>query len=227
MKMEDNMNKPNLIVMLTWHDKTVHNAKELFLEAKDAPAKYWGCKREGISEEYLRELLTLMKENGKETFMETVAIDEETCLSTARIAAECGAQHLIGTVYYDSVKKVCDEAGMTYAPFVGLGEDTHLHGTPAEICEKAKAVEANGVTGISLSAFRYTEGDQLELLKTVSNAMECQMVLAGSVDSYEKLDILKQNPKLYAFTIGGAFFEHKFGDSFTEQITKVYEYINK
>ena len=49
--MEGNMSNPNLIVMLTWHDKTVHNAKELFLEAKDAPAKFWGCKREGISEE--------------------------------------------------------------------------------------------------------------------------------------------------------------------------------
>lgn len=43
------MARPELIVMLTWNDKTVENAKELFLESKDAPAKFWGCKREGIS----------------------------------------------------------------------------------------------------------------------------------------------------------------------------------
>ena len=33
------MAKPELIVMLTWNDKTVADAKEIFLAAKDAPAK--------------------------------------------------------------------------------------------------------------------------------------------------------------------------------------------
>ncbi|NLL92050.1 MAG: hypothetical protein GX222_06490 [Ruminococcaceae bacterium] len=221
------MTKPELIVMLTWNDKTVEGAKKIFLEAKDAPARYWGCKREGISEENLRDLLLTMKENGKETFMETIAIDEEPCLETARIAASCGAEHLIGTVYFDSVKKICDEAGMTYYPFIGLGSDTHLHGTPEIIAADAKRVENKGVTGISLSAFRYTEGDPLELLKVVSDTVNCKIILAGSVNSTERIDVLKATKNLFGFTIGGAFFENVFGNGFSEQIKVVSEYILK
>lgn len=52
-------------------------------------------------------------------------------------------------------------------------------------------------------------------------------IIAGSIDCYEKLDIIKALPKLYGFTIGGAFFEKKFGETFDEQITKVVEYLAK
>lgn len=50
-------------------------------------------------------------------------------------------------------------------------------------------------------------------------------IIAGSIDCCEKLDIIKGLPKLYGFTIGGAFFEKKFGGTFAEQITKVVEYL--
>ena len=37
---------PELIVMLTWHDKTVEDAIEVFESAKDAPAsKKWGFRK--------------------------------------------------------------------------------------------------------------------------------------------------------------------------------------
>ena len=52
------------------------------------------------------------------------------------------------------------------------------------------------------------------------------MCIAGSVNSYERLDELKDaNP--WAFTIGGAFFDNKFGDDFNEQINSVCEYMEK
>ena len=41
----------DLIVMLTWHDVTVPDAKEVFLACKDAPAKHWGFKLEGTTPE--------------------------------------------------------------------------------------------------------------------------------------------------------------------------------
>ena len=47
------MAQTQLIVMLTWHDVTVQNAKEIFLEARDAPAKYWGFKDVGIDPEQM------------------------------------------------------------------------------------------------------------------------------------------------------------------------------
>ena len=36
--------KQNLIVMLTFNDETVKNAKECFLSCKDLPVKDWGFK---------------------------------------------------------------------------------------------------------------------------------------------------------------------------------------
>ena len=53
------------------------------------------------------------------------------------------------------------------------------------------------------------------------NAPVC---IAGSIGSYEQLDKLK-NIKPWAFTIGSAFFENKFGDNFCEQINNVYDYV--
>ena len=222
------MARPELIVMLTWNDKTVENAKELFLESKDAPAKFWGCKREGISEERLRDLITTMRNAGKETFLETVAIDEEHCLDTARIAAECGADHLLGTVYFDSVQKVCDEAGMTYSPFFGLDPaDTRLRGTVEDIVADAKRVGTQNIWGLSFSGFRYVSGDPAELIRAVCNAVEKPLTLMGSVNSYERLDVLKEVPNLFGFTIGGAFFEKVFGETFPEQIEAVHNYLLK
>lgn len=219
---------PNLIVMLTWHDVTVENAKEIFLEAKDAPTKYWGCKREGISDERLHELMTCMKEAGKETFLETLAIDEKTCLEIAHLAADCGVDHLLGTMYFESVKKVCDQAGITYSPFAGLDKkDTRLRGTIEEISADAKAVEAKDVWGISLSGFRYVSGDPNNLIPAVGNAIHKPMILAGGVNSYERIDVLKKTSNLFAFTIGGAFFEKRFGNTFSEQIQVVQDYLRK
>lgn len=218
----------NLAVMLTWHDVTVKNAKEIFLEAKDAPAKYWGCKSEGISEQKLKELFTCMKEAGKEIFLETLAIDEKSCLETARLAADYGANYLLGASYFDSVQKVCDDARINYSPFIGLDPvDTRLRGTVEDIVADAKAVEGKNVWGISLSGFRYVSGDPIELIHSVGKALHKPMILAGGVNSYERIDVLKQIPNLFAFTIGGAFFEERFGKTFSEQIRVVQEYIRK
>ena len=56
----------NLITMLTWHDVTVPDAKEVFLSAADAPCKHWGFKIEGTTPESFADLAETMKEHGKE-----------------------------------------------------------------------------------------------------------------------------------------------------------------
>ncbi len=221
------MQEKNLIVMLTWHDVTVDNAKELFLACKDAAATHWGFKIEGTTPQSMAELINLMKDAGKRTYIEVLAIDEPTCLRAAQLCAECRVSHLLGTLYYESVHKICQQAGIDYSPFVALDSDTRLRAPIEEIVRAARAAEANGVTGINLSAFRYLGGDSRQLLQAVSDGVQKPFCLAGSVDSYEKIDSLKTLPMLYAFTIGGAFFEHKFGDDFAGQINAVCEYLKK
>ena len=219
--------KKELIAMLTWHDVTVKDAKEVFLSAKDAPTKHWGFKIEGTTPDSMKELAQCMKDNGKKVYIEMLAIDEPSCIEGAKLCVQCGVvDHVLGTVYYESVAKILHDANILYSPFVGLAADTHLRGSIDSIVEKARDAENKDIFGINLSAFRYMDGDPKDLLRAIDKAVKKPFSIAGSVNSYDRLDFLKTLDNLYAFTIGGAFFEKKFGDTFGEQIAKVVEYIN-
>ena len=50
--------------------------------------------------------------------------------------------------------------------------------------------------------------------------------IAGSIDSFQRLDELKEASP-WAFTIGGAFFKNKFEGTFCEQIDKACDYMNQ
>lgn len=221
-------NAPELVVMLTHHDKTVENAIEIFEGAKDAPAKYWGFKEVGIPEETMTLLVKKMKDAGKVTCLEVVAYTEEECLDAAKLAIRCGFDILMGTLYFDSIKEAADKAGMRYMPFVGNihSRPSVLEGTIEGMIEEAQNLIKNkGITGFDLLGYRYT-GDAVKLNKEFVKNVSVPVCLAGSIQGYERLDEVKA-AGAWGFTIGGAFFEHKFGDSFSEQITAVVEYMNK
>lgn len=219
---------PELIVMLTHNDKTVSNAIEVFEAAKDAPAKYWGFKEVGLPVDKMKELVKIMKDAGKETFLEVVAYTENECIEGAKIGAECGFDILMGTIYFDSVRDVAKAAGMKYMPFVGkiYGRPSILDGTIEGMIEEGKSLVEKGVDGIDILAYRYT-GDPEELASKFVKAVPLPVCMAGSIASFDRLDRVKEiNP--WSFTIGGAFFENKFGDvSFADQITKVCDYMKK
>ena len=219
------MSTKELITMLTWHDVTVPDAKEVFLGAKDAPTDHWGFKIEGTTPESMQELVDCMHQYGKTVYIEVLAMDEPGCLRAAKLCAAYKVDHVLGAVYYESVAKVLADAGIAYSPFVGLAADSRLRGTVDSIVEKAKEAEAKNIYGINLSAFRYREGDPVELLKAMDAAVTKPFSIAGSVDCYEKLDVIKRLKNLYGFTIGGAFFEKKFGETFSEQIKAVTDYL--
>lgn len=219
--------KPELIAMLTWHDVTVPDAMDVFLAAKDAAATHWGFKVEGTTPESMKALATTMKENGKKTYIEVLAIDKAHCLDCAERAAACGADHLLGTVWYESVQKVCDDAGMAYSPFISLNDDTRFHGTIPQVIERAAAAEKKNISGICLSAFRYMDGDPEEMLAALTPTLKKPLIIAGSMNSYERIDFVKTLPNVCAFTMGGALFESKFGGTFAEQIDKICAYANK
>ena len=202
-------NIPELIVMLTKNDMTVANAVQVFEEAKDAPAKFWGFKEVGIPKDEMKHLVRRMKECKKTTFLEVVEYTEEKCIEGARIGAECGFDVLMGTLYFDSVKKIADEAGMQYYPFIGKVHDrpSILEGSIEEMIEEGKAlIKEKGIEGFV-------------------KHIPAKVCLAGSVASFERLDEIRATGA-WAFTIGSAFFDKKFGDtSFKEQIETVLAYM--
>jgi len=146
--------KPDIVVMLTHHDVTVKNAKEVFEQCSDLPVKHWGFKNVGLPKDQMKELASEMKAAGKETFLEVVTYDEASCLDGAQTAIDCGFDYLMGTIYYDSVAKLLRDNNMEYLPFVGKvsGSPSILEGSNEEIIAQAKGLMAKGIQGLSTIA---------------------------------------------------------------------------
>ena len=217
--------KLNLIVMLTHNDKTVKNSFKIFEECRNSKAKLWGFKEKPLPVDEMKKLYKYMKKCGKMTFLEVVEYTEKEGLEGAKLAVECGCDILMGTVFFDSINEFCKSNNLKYMPFVGkvTQRPSILEGDINEIIAEAKEYQKKGVYGFDLLGYRYV-GDAVELNKKFMEEIEIPVCLAGSINSYMRLDEVK-NVKPWAFTIGSAFFENKFDGTFKEQINKVYEYI--
>ena len=220
-------NIPQLIVMLTYNDMTIKNASEIFESCKDTPVEFFGMKEEPLPEEEMKKLYSRMKECGKTTALEVVAYTDEECLKGAELAAHCGCDILMGTVFSDKVNDFCKQHGLKYMPFVGKVYDrpSVLEGDIDAIIEEAKGYIAKGAYGIDLLGYRYT-GDARELNRCLVEALDAPVCIAGSVNSYERLDELKEASP-WAFTIGSAFFEKDYDDDIRTAINKVCDYMKK
>ena len=216
--------KPELIVMLTHNDCTVENAYQIFEQCKNSKAKFWGFKEKPLPLEKMKELYAYMKKCGKMTFLEVVEYTEKECLEGAKAAVECGVDILIGTCFYDSVNEYCKKNNLKYMPFVGKVKErpSILEGSVEDMIKEAKEYLKKGVYGFDLLGYRYT-GDATKLNKEFVSMVDAPVCLAGSINSYDRLDEVKETSP-WAFTIGGAFFENKFDGTFDEQIDKVCDY---
>lgn len=221
------MHKTELIVMLTYNDFTVKNALKIFTECKDTPVKYWGIKEAGISVEEMKHLFSFMKNAGKKTVLEVVAYTEAECMEGAQTAAECGCDLIIGTLFFDSVNDFCKNHNMKYMPYVGKvsGRPSILEGSWDEMVTEANEYIKKGVFGINLLGYRHIS-DQFGLSEKVVSGVSSKVCLAGGINSFERLTQVRELSP-WGFTIGSAFFDKKFGDTFKEQIENVYDYINE
>ena len=225
--MKNSPSCPELVVMLTYNDFTSEDAEKIFEECKNTKAKYWGFKEKPLSKERMKKLYSRMKESGKTTILEVVAYSSEEGLSGAKIAAECGCDILMGTKFHQEIADYCRANNIKYMPFVGTieGRPSVLKGSVSDIVAEAKNVIKNGAYGIDLLGYRYLENAS-ELIKNIIDETDAPVCIAGSIDSYDKLDEMKEyQPD--TFTIGSAFFENKFGRDFASQINTVCDYINK
>lgn len=216
---------PHLIVMLTYNDFTVDNAEQIFESCINSKAQFWGFKEHPLPLDRMKSLFAKMKECGKTTFLEVVAYSEEEGLEGARIAKECGCDVLMGTIFHDSINEYCKEHNLKYMPFVGeiTGRPSVLNGTIEDIIAEAQEYIRKGAYGIDLLGYRFT-GDAPLLNKMLVANVQAPVCLAGSVDSYQRLDEVRDAAP-WSFTIGSAFFDNKFGGTICEQINKVCDYI--
>ena len=216
-----------LIFKLTHHDVTVPNGIEDFEEVKDVGLKFVGCKDIGLPIEKHRELFKKMKRANMTTFLEVVSHDEQKHFMGVDKAIQVGADYLIGgmprltrkTLEYLKEKK----ANLKFFPYIGkvVGHPCILEGTVDEIVDDGLEFEKVGVHGFNLLLYRYT-GDVNLLLERIVENLITPLIVAGSIDNFEKIDQLKRKG-VWTFTIGGAILEKKFapGKGLKEQITAV------
>jgi len=218
---------PSLIVMLTYNDQTIPDALQVFENCKDLPVKFWGFKDVGLPVDQMKTLVAAIKKAGKVSFLEVVRYTERECQESASLALDCGFDYLMGTVFYKSVFELLKKRTIQYFPFCGKvsRSPSVLEGTIEDIIGEAQTLASMGVPGFDLLAYRFT-GDAENLAERFVREVQRPVVIAGSINSFARLDRMKEiNP--WGFTIGGAFFDKKFvkNGSVREQIDSVHRYL--
>lgn len=211
--------------MLTYNDLTVPNAHALFDCCRGAKTGYWGFKEEPLPAQEMRALYAYMKACGKHTVLEVVAYTEDECMAGAETAAECGCEFLMGTTFSDKINRFCQTHGLKYMPFVGEVSErpSVLNGSPEAMIAEAQSYLKKGAYGIDLLGYRFV-GDKAALNSAVVRSVNAPVCIAGSVNSFQRLDELKAAAP-WAFTVGSAFFDGCFGEGFAAQIDTVCDYI--
>jgi len=217
------------IFFLTYSDVTVYNALDVFDEIKDTGINFVGFKDVGLPEEKLKKLVGKMKKAGKTTFLEVVSATKEDNIRSAKMGVKLGVDNLIGGTYVEETLPLIKNTGIKYFPYIGkiVGHPCLLRGTIEEITKDARRVEALGVNGIDLLGYRY-DGDVERLIKSVQNAVKIPLIIAGSIESFEKVRKMAELG-VWAFTIGSAVFDKKFvpNGTLSGQISAVLKEIEK
>jgi uncharacterized protein related to proFAR isomerase len=210
------------IPMLTRNDVTVPDAVEVFKEIRDTGVTFVGFKDVGLPLRELRTLVSLVRKEGKIIFLEVVSENKEEAMRSVRKAIALDVDYLIGGTYVEQTLRLL-KGKMRFMPYIGkvVGHPCMLRGSIQEIVGDAKRAEDLGVDGINLLAYRYV-GDADQLMASVKSAVDTPVIVAGSVNSFERIRKVTELG-MWGFTIGTAIFEKRFapdGD-LRKQITAV------
>jgi tryptophan synthase alpha subunit len=134
-------------------------------------------------------------------------------MRSVEAAIEIGVDYLLGGRHADEATRLLQGSGIRYFPFAGhtVGHPTKLTGSIDEIVDDARRLAAlPGVHGLDLLAYRFS-GDVEALAKRVVEAVTVPVIAAGSIDSAERLQAMRQ-AGVWAFTVGSAVFDGSFLD---------------
>jgi len=201
------------IFMLTRNDMTIPNAREAYEAVRPTGLRYVGFKDIGLPAEELRDLAASIRADGREVMLEVVSERAEDELRSIEAARWIGVDWVLGGTHPDTAIPLLAGTGIRYCPFPGtiVGHPSLLRGTVEAIAADAAALTARPeVHGLDLLAYRY-DGDVEALVASVVAAASGPVIAAGSVDSMARIDALVRIG-VWAFTIGGAIFDGRFGD---------------
>jgi uncharacterized protein related to proFAR isomerase len=199
------------IFMFTRDDQTVEDCLEVFDIVRETEVKHLGFKDVGVAEETLVALNERIKASGGVSYMEVVSTTSEACLSSARAAVAIGVDRLLGGTDAEAMLEVRAGSGIAYFPFPGRpqGHPTQLGGTPEAIAADCRRFQALGCAGVDLLAYRATEAAPIELVGAARQALDGELIIAGSVGTPARVRELAE-AGVDAFTVGSAAFDGSF-----------------
>src|SRR5947209_18949371 len=158
--------------MLTREDRTISDAREVYVSVAATGIRHVGCKDVGLPRDELAALMADIRANGHTSYLEVVSETEAATIQSARVAAEIRPDCLIGGTLIEPVQEIIEGLGMRFFPYVGrvVGHPCLLRGTIEEVAQDARRAEALGVDGINLLAYRY-DGDVDALVEAVLEAV--------------------------------------------------------
>ena len=207
------MSRPpiDFIFMFTRADQTVEDCLNVFDTVAKAGVKHMGFKDIGVDFEVLVELNRRIKEAGATSYLEVVSSTKEACLNSARAARDIGVDVVMGGTEAKEILEILAGSGISYLPFPGrpVGHPTALGGKACDVEADCRRFESMGCAGVDLLAYRATEDDPLELVRAARRATKGTLVVAGSIDTPDRIRALAE-AGANAFTVGSAAFDGSF-----------------
>lgn len=198
------------IFFMTYSDVTIYNALDVFENIKETGIEYVGFKDVGLPKDKLKKLKKKIDDAGLTSVLEVVSATEEDNIRSIKMGVELGVDYIIGGTYVEQSLPLLKDSNVKYFPYVGeiVGHPCLLRGSVEYMIQDAKRVEELGVDGIDLLAYRY-DGDVEKLIASVQKSVDIPLIIAGSVNSFERIqNLLDLN--VWGFTIGTAIFDKEF-----------------
>jgi hypothetical protein len=195
--------------MLTHHDVTVANARQVYDVVRDTGLRYVGFKDVGATPDELAEITAAAHDDGLEVMLEVVSTSQDAEVRSISAASAIGVDWVLGGTHPERGREILAGTGARYCPFPGtvLDHPSILRGEVSEIADHARRLTATpGIDGLDLLAYRHVSADPVSLVRAVVAAATGPVIVAGSVASPRQIsDIAAVGA--WGFTIGGAIFE--------------------
>jgi hypothetical protein len=202
----------DFIFMLTRDDQTIEDALDVLEAIRPLGLRHIGFKDVGVRPDVLQELNRSIKAQGAISYLEVVSTTPEACLRSVSNALEIGVDRLLGGTDVDTALEILEGSGIEYYPFPGFpyGHPTLLAGGAEDVGAHCRRFVAKGCAGVDLLAYRATDAEPLDLVRSARRALGNRMlIVAGSVDQPARIGALA-SAGVDAFTIGSAVFNGAF-----------------
>jgi hypothetical protein len=201
----------NFIFMLTRRDHTVADCLETLDLVSNLGVRHIGFKDVGAPTQVLKELDRRIKAAGAVSYMEVVSETPDRARQSLSTARDIGVDKVLGGTDLAAASEIFGDLSC-YFPFAGrpVGHPTRLEGSAALVAEHCRACRDAGCGGVDLLAYRATEAEPLDLVRSARQALGNKLlIVAGSVNSPDRIhDLARAGAD--AFTIGSAALDGSF-----------------